>query len=295
MEKLKMFKKLFIFFSIITTFAVAGILFKNGEVEKRLKKAISQVDNFHYSELYCTGITSTTCSISDINYSKNGLSISVKKFTVEKIEELENIYSDKNGTFPFVISLENINILESDYSNQISYLSAELKDADKKFDLEVLGEINRLGSQETLKLEHLLISNNLLNLNLSLDLRVENRKSFLFKEILTRFENRELLQRAYEIESKDRNLTISEFRKQLISKAISTTNSQFKKSFVDSLNSVVKDNGKDSMEIEISTKSKEYIDVYQLFIIYNMLYMFQGFDGLEKELNKTFNIKIEAK
>ena len=94
---------------------------------------------------------------------------------------------------------------------------------------------------------------------------------------------------------KDKNLTVSDVRKYLASQLKPSLNSKIELKIIESLKTVIQDNGKDTFKIQISTKSKEYLDIYQLFIAYNMLYLFQGLDALENKLEKTFNIKIEAK
>jgi len=126
-------------------------------------------------------------------------------------------------------------------------------------------------------------------------MRVKNKKSFFIKLVSIELKNRVMLQRIYETEKGDRNITFTEFRKEITLKIKDFKSGNLEKRLSDSLKTLLQNNGKDILKISISTKSNKYIDLYKLFITYNMLYMFQGLDALEKELQKTFNIKIEAK
>jgi len=291
-----MLNRVFVALTIVVSFATAGVLFKNSEIAKGLEHKLSTINNLKYSKLYCFGIVSTTCLALDMNLSDDRFSIFSKRFTIENIEKVNGISGDENGTFPFAISFEEVQVSESEYDKRLLEISDKLKDDDLIFDIEIVGKITRLGFQEDIKIDHLLISNNLFDFNLSLDMRIQNKKSFLLKMVSIKLKNRELLERFYTIESQYRKYLIFEdFRKELVSKIESFKKSGVEKDILDSLKTLIQDNGKDIFEFSISTKSKEHLDVYQLFITYNMLYMFQGLDAIEKELQKTFNIKIEAK
>jgi len=286
-----MFKKIFVIFTVLATVVTAGVILKNSKIEDEIKVSLSQNKNINYSNLQCVGIISTTCFVTDLNITENGNSTFIKKVTVENITKLDGI-EDKNGKFPLILLIEGIQadslISKYDSSKQISNFQ------DKTFNLKLVGNFDRNGTVEKLDIETISIFNSLFNFAISLDFKTENRKKILAKDLSVKFENIELLKKVFEEKFTDLK-TMDKFREYLISQINTTTNSVLEKKLTDSLKTVIANNEKNILNISISTKSGEYIDGYKIFMGYSMLFMFQGILGVETELLKTFDIKIEAK
>ena len=286
-----MIKKVLIFGAILSTIATAGVIYKNSQIENEIKTSLNQNSNMSYSDLKCAGVISTTCFVTDLNITENGNSTFIKKTTVENIINLDGI-ENKNGNFPLLFLIEDIQadslISQYDSSKQISNFQ------DKTFNLKLVGNFDRNGTVEKLKIENLSIFNSLFDFSIGLDFKAENRKTILAKNLSVQFENMKLLKKVFE-EKFTHLKTMDKFREYLISQINPTTNSILEKNLADALKSVIADNGKNILSISISTKNGEYIDGYKIFMGYSMLFMFQGVLGVEAELLKTFDIKIEAR
>lgn len=301
LELKEVFKKILITFSIFFTFGTAGVIYKNGSIEKFIQLKLDNINNVSYGNVKCVGVTSTTCEILDFKFSEKNSSIFSKKATFEKVEYLENLNSDVNGTFPFIISFEEVefseisNLYNNKKLNNLYKNANFFKDSDKYINIEIVGEITRNGSNEDLKLNHLLISNNLADLNISVNMRVENKKLALLQKISIDIKDKQFIHRIYDSKYADKNISFPEFKKIMVLGLDSSKKSKIEKDLNIALETFILDDEKNILHLSVETLSKEYVDVYQLFITYNMLLMFQGLESLEKTLYKTLDIKIEAK
>jgi len=296
-KRVKMLKRLIVSFVVIGTFSVAGVLYKNDRIEDAIKSKIDHLKNIKYKNVYCIGVKSTTCFISDIEFLEgNKTTAIIDKAVIDDIEKLNGLdKQDINGTFPFAIALENVQFLDipQDWTKY-----AVDKDIEKgeKFSVRAIGEFSRRGGDEVLKLDELSIDSDMVAVTLNIDIKRDNELIFLAKEVGLSIIKGNLLHKAY-LSLDDKNISediflstlAEELSKPLIGKI------EIFNSLARNIQKFVKDKNSSKLVVNIKSKDGSYINLYKVLTTYNLFYMLDSFDLLNGYIDNTFTIDMGVK
>lgn len=286
-----MLNRVLLSLAVIGSFATAGVLYKNSKIEDVVKEKIDSLDNIKYKNLYCIGVQSTTCFVSTLEYlEQNRTTMKIDRVVVENIEKLNGLERDINGTFPFSLSLEDIELLN---------LPKEFNEYDinrsEKFTVRGVGEFSRDGSNETLKIDELSLDSDMLALVIGLDVKRSNKLTFLAKQVGLSIVKGDIFHKAY-LED-DSNLSEEDFLSTL-SKELSQPlqgEIEFLNSLSKSIEKFIKDKNSSQIDLNISSKSGEYINLYELSTTYNLIYILGNYDLLNRYIDDTFKIEMGVK
>ncbi len=293
-----MLNRIFITLALVGTFATAGVLFKNSEVEKVVEKELAKVEGLQYRELYCVGVTETLCFISEIEYSEGNKSVlTADKIIVESVGAVFESRNEINATIPVKIGMSDVRIVDTASIPNSELLSTN--DLNESFNITAVGEARVTGNDFNLNFSEFSVDTSMVGLNLSFDLDIHNAtQEYGMRHIGVLSTKRAIFDYLYEELQKDsdENLSKDMFLSLLAEETTSEIKENIKVSeeFKGVLKEWIKNEKLKLLNIQIDSKSGQYINLYELFTTYSLVAMFGNFELLDQYIDNKFNIKMEV-
>ncbi len=277
-----------ILLAIFAGLAFGAIYYKNSKIEKEIADRLQKLDGVQYSNIDCSGIVSISCTISDMQFPDEELTIrEVKISDIEKLYGLEHL--EKDGKYPFHIEMNDFT------SPQIEEFKKEdiMRDSDT-ISLVVSGVADVESGKIALDLQTS-IDLTLTAITLSTQLHIDSKdepENIGFQHISLSLTDRELLDRLYQLRKKDKpNITMDEYREEL-TKEFRNMLSDYPK-IADEVEKFISTDS-DTLELSISTKSGKYISFVELFLGYQFASI-GGVAGIENYIDSNLKIEVKAK
>jgi hypothetical protein len=282
--------RLLIAFALVGTVSIAGVMYKNGEVEKVLEKELSKnSETIKYRELHCVGVVETNCKIFDLKIVEGNSTLGkVNKVTIENVEDGLAFSIDKNGTLPFSVKLEGIELSDSLHKVE------ELNFMEKNLSLYLSGNFFVKGDMKTLHLEKLLLDSELFQNRFSLDIQGSSKTNLAVKNLSISYRDRGLLDQMIDEIAKESGKKERAVKQELLSN-ISELDALGLEEYSEALSKVVSEDNISSISISAETKDGQYISIQQLYMGYMIANIGGQEDALIKYLNTIFKVEVEVK